>query len=216
MYYTDNSILPENMAPLIITAAPYGPAWLPGDASDIPLTWDEQVQAAVDCYEAGATMLHFHVRNPATGMGSTNFERLQLPAEAGEGSRAGHDHPGRRLDLVLTAHRRRQGQVARLRHPPHAHGTGPEAGIRDRHDRHDAVGHRLDVLTGGHQGHAHGRSRRCWRLGPAWWWIPRLPSMSSTSSVSARTASSLTSCPRMSTNGRLIERLIRAASTWVR
>lgn len=74
MYYTDDSILPENMAPLIITAAPYGPAWLPGDAADIPLTWDEQVQAAVDCYEAGATMLHFHVRNPATGMGSTNFD----------------------------------------------------------------------------------------------------------------------------------------------
>src|SRR5262249_59681950 len=74
MYYTDNSILPENMAPLIITAAPYGPAWLPGDASDIALTWDEQVQAAVDCYKAGATMLHFHVRNPATGMGSSNFD----------------------------------------------------------------------------------------------------------------------------------------------
>src|SRR5215469_11790946 len=74
MYYTDDSILPENMAPLIITAAPYGPAWLPGDASDIPLSWDEQVQAAVDCYKAGATMLHFHVRNPATGLGSTNFD----------------------------------------------------------------------------------------------------------------------------------------------
>lgn len=74
MYYTDDSILPENMAPLIITAAPYGPAWLPGDAADIPVTWDEQVQAAVDCYNAGATMLHFHVRNPATGMGSTNFD----------------------------------------------------------------------------------------------------------------------------------------------
>ena len=75
MYYTDNSILPENMAPLIITAAPYGPAWLPGDAADIALSWDEQVQAAVDCYEAGATMLHFHVRNPATGMGSSDFEQ---------------------------------------------------------------------------------------------------------------------------------------------
>lgn len=74
MYYTDNSILPENMAPLIITAAPYGPAWLPGDASDLPVSWDEQVQIAVDCYKAGATMLHFHVRNPATGMGSTNFD----------------------------------------------------------------------------------------------------------------------------------------------
>src|ERR1700749_4237519 len=54
MYYTDDSILPENMAPLIITAAPYGPEWIPGDA-DIPVTWDEQVQAAVDCYNAGAT-----------------------------------------------------------------------------------------------------------------------------------------------------------------
>ena len=74
MYFTDNSILPEYMEPLIITAAPYGPAWLPGDASDIPVSWDEQVQAAVDCYKAGATMLHFHVRNPVTGMGSSNFD----------------------------------------------------------------------------------------------------------------------------------------------
>lgn len=74
MYFTDNSILPEYMEPLIITAAPYGPAWLPGDASDIAVSWDEQVQAAVDCYKAGATMLHVHVRNPVTGMGSTNFD----------------------------------------------------------------------------------------------------------------------------------------------
>jgi uncharacterized protein (DUF849 family) len=42
------------MAPLIIAAAPYGPGWLPGDAADIAVTWDEQVQAAVDCYDAGA------------------------------------------------------------------------------------------------------------------------------------------------------------------
>ena len=74
MYYTDDSILPENMAPLIITAAPYGPAWLPSDAADIPLTWDEQVQAAVDCYEAGARILHIHVRDPKTGMISKNFD----------------------------------------------------------------------------------------------------------------------------------------------
>jgi uncharacterized protein (DUF849 family) len=63
------------MAPLIITAAPYGPEWLPGDA-DIPVTWDEQVQAAVDCFNAGATMLHVHVRNPATGHGSIDFEQF--------------------------------------------------------------------------------------------------------------------------------------------
>jgi len=74
MHYLDDSLFPENMQPLIITAAPYGPAWLPGDASDIPLTWDQQVQAAVDCYNAGATMLHVHVRDPKTGQGSTNFD----------------------------------------------------------------------------------------------------------------------------------------------
>ena len=75
MYYTDDSIMPENMQPLIITAAPFGPAWLPGDA-DIPVSWDEQVQAAVDCYNAGATMLHVHVRDPATGHGSVDFDQF--------------------------------------------------------------------------------------------------------------------------------------------
>jgi hypothetical protein len=68
MHHTDDSILPKNMAPLIITAALFGPEWLPGDA-DIPVTWDEQVQAAVDCYNAGATMLHVHVH---TGSSSKN------------------------------------------------------------------------------------------------------------------------------------------------
>ena len=73
MYFTDDSLFPENMQPLIITAAPYGPEWLPGDA-DVPLSWDEQVQRAVDCYNAGATVLHVHVRDPKTGEGSSNFE----------------------------------------------------------------------------------------------------------------------------------------------
>jgi hypothetical protein len=45
-YFTDDSLLPENMAPLMITAAPYGPMWLPEDGPPgyIPLTWDEQVK----------------------------------------------------------------------------------------------------------------------------------------------------------------------------
>jgi uncharacterized protein (DUF849 family) len=73
MYFTDDSLFPENMQPLIITAAPFGPEWLPGDC-DIPLSWDEQVQRAVDCYNAGATMLHVHVRDPKTGQGSSNFD----------------------------------------------------------------------------------------------------------------------------------------------
>jgi uncharacterized protein (DUF849 family) len=73
MYFTDDSLFPDLMKPTIITAAPYGPEWLPGDC-DTPLTWDEQVQTAVDCYNAGATMLHFHVRDPETGQGSSNFD----------------------------------------------------------------------------------------------------------------------------------------------
>ena len=58
MYFTDDSLLPENQAPLMITAAPYGPMWLPGDCPGLPVTWEEQVQAAVDCQNAGATLLH--------------------------------------------------------------------------------------------------------------------------------------------------------------
>src|SRR5262249_9136255 len=75
VYFTDDSLFPENMQPTIITAAPYGPEWLPGDVEDLPLSFDQQVQAAVDCYNAGATMLHFHVRDPKTGQGSSNFEQ---------------------------------------------------------------------------------------------------------------------------------------------
>jgi hypothetical protein len=29
MYFTDDSLLPENQDPLVITAAPWGPAWIP-------------------------------------------------------------------------------------------------------------------------------------------------------------------------------------------
>jgi uncharacterized protein (DUF849 family) len=78
MRYTDDALYPENMQPLIITAAPYGPTWLPGDAPDIPVTWDEQVKAAVDCFNAGARVLHLHVRNPATGHLSADIEHYNL------------------------------------------------------------------------------------------------------------------------------------------
>jgi uncharacterized protein (DUF849 family) len=62
VHFHDDSLFPENQEKLVIQAAPYGPEWLPGDADDLPLTMDEHVQAAVDCYNAGATVLHIHVR----------------------------------------------------------------------------------------------------------------------------------------------------------
>ena len=77
MYFTDDSLLPENMPPLMITAAPYGPMWMPQDLppeQKLPVTWKEQVQAAVDCQNAGATLLHIHVRDPKTGHISKNFK----------------------------------------------------------------------------------------------------------------------------------------------
>jgi uncharacterized protein (DUF849 family) len=69
MQFLDDSLLPENQEKLVIQVAPYGPQWVPGDSDDIPLTMDDQVQKAVDCYNAGATVLHVHVRE-ADGKGS--------------------------------------------------------------------------------------------------------------------------------------------------
>ena len=77
MYFTSDSLLPEKQQPLMITVAPYGPQWLPSDfPEDIPVTWEEQTQKAVDCYNAGATVLHLHVRDPKTGYGSKNFNEF--------------------------------------------------------------------------------------------------------------------------------------------
>ena len=85
MYFADDALLPENQDELIITAAPYGPEWAPADfPEDIPVSMDEQVQKAVDCYNAGATVLHVHVREP-DGKGS---KRLSMFNELLAGIRA--------------------------------------------------------------------------------------------------------------------------------
>ena len=70
MNFLDGHLYPQNQQPLIITAAPCAPVWIPSDfPEDIPITMEEQIQKAVDCYEAGATVLHLHVRE-ADGKGS--------------------------------------------------------------------------------------------------------------------------------------------------
>ena len=105
MHYTDDSLYPENMKPLIITAAPYGPTWLPGDAPDIAVTWDEQVQAAVDCYNAGATRLAPPRAQPRDRAPLGGYRALQLHAGTPQESRAQNDHAGRRLDRLLAQER---------------------------------------------------------------------------------------------------------------
>jgi len=73
MQFFDESLLPENQDPLVIQVAPYAPSFLPRDSDDIPVSMAEQVQKAVDCYNAGATVLHVHVREP-DGSGSKNLD----------------------------------------------------------------------------------------------------------------------------------------------
>ncbi len=76
MHYFQDSLLPENQEKLLITVAPYGPGFLPGDSDDIPVTMDQQVQKAVDCYDAGAQILHIHVRED-DGRGSKRMSKFE-------------------------------------------------------------------------------------------------------------------------------------------
>ncbi|WP_213308563.1 3-keto-5-aminohexanoate cleavage protein [Paraburkholderia sacchari] len=76
MNFLDGHLFPENQQPLIITAAPYAPSWLPSDfPEEIPVTMEEQIQKAVDCFNAGATVLHLHVRE-LDGKGSKRLSKF--------------------------------------------------------------------------------------------------------------------------------------------
>src|SRR6187397_2444642 len=76
MQFLDDSLLPETQDKLVITVAPYGPEWEISDfPEDLPLTMDQHVQKAVDCYNAGATVLHIHVRE-LDGKGSKRLSKF--------------------------------------------------------------------------------------------------------------------------------------------
>jgi uncharacterized protein (DUF849 family) len=76
MNFFDGSLFPEHHEKLVITCAPYGPEWMPSDyPEDIPVTMAEHVQKAVDCYNAGATVLHVHVREE-DGKGSKRLSKF--------------------------------------------------------------------------------------------------------------------------------------------
>ena len=76
MQFLDDSLLPETQEKLVITVAPYGPEWEPADfPEDIPVTMEEQAQKALDCYNAGATVLHIHVRE-LDGTGSKRLSKF--------------------------------------------------------------------------------------------------------------------------------------------
>lgn len=76
MHFFDDSLLPETQPKLVIQAAPYAPGFLVSDfEEDIPISMDAQVQKAVDCYNAGATVLHVHVRED-DGKGSKRLSKF--------------------------------------------------------------------------------------------------------------------------------------------
>src|SRR5436305_12728909 len=75
MNFFDDSLLPETQQKLVIQVAPYAPGFLVSDSGDIPVSMDAQVQKAVDCYNAGATVLHVHVRED-DGKGSKRLSRF--------------------------------------------------------------------------------------------------------------------------------------------
>lgn len=76
MNFIDGSLFPENQQKLVITCAPYGPEWEPADfPEDIAVTMEAQIQKAVDCYNAGATVIHIHVRE-LDGKGSKRLSKF--------------------------------------------------------------------------------------------------------------------------------------------
>src|SRR5215208_2158191 len=62
------------MEKFIISAAITGGMTVPGQSEAIPITPDEIIDSAVGAHEAGATIVHLHVREPETGNPSSEME----------------------------------------------------------------------------------------------------------------------------------------------
>jgi len=69
------------MEKLIITAAITGSRITREITPHIPIAPEEIVQSAVECWEAGAAVVHIHVRDPETGMGTQSLEIFQQVVE---------------------------------------------------------------------------------------------------------------------------------------
>jgi 3-keto-5-aminohexanoate cleavage enzyme len=69
------------MEKLIITAAITGSRIMRKIAPNIPITPEEIVQSAVECWEAGAAVVHIHVRDPETGLGTQSLEIFKQVVE---------------------------------------------------------------------------------------------------------------------------------------
>src|ERR671939_702443 len=59
---------------VIISAAITGGMTVPGQSPAIPITPQEIIDSAVSAHEAGAAIVHLHVREPETGKPSSSLE----------------------------------------------------------------------------------------------------------------------------------------------
>ncbi|PKN75598.1 MAG: 3-keto-5-aminohexanoate cleavage protein [Candidatus Cloacimonetes bacterium HGW-Cloacimonetes-2] len=69
------------MNPLIITAAITGAETTRNSQPNLPITPEEQARAAKECFEAGARVVHLHVRND-DGSPTQNIDRFRESIEA--------------------------------------------------------------------------------------------------------------------------------------
>jgi 3-keto-5-aminohexanoate cleavage enzyme len=69
------------MDPLIITAAITGSRITRESAPFIPITPGDILQSAIECWNTGASVVHIHVRDPRTGVGTQNVELFKEVVE---------------------------------------------------------------------------------------------------------------------------------------
>ena len=69
------------MDKVIITAAITGSRMMRDIAPYIPITPGEITQSAIECWEAGAAIVHIHVRDPKTGLGSQDLDLFRRVVE---------------------------------------------------------------------------------------------------------------------------------------
>ncbi|MBW1714865.1 MAG: 3-keto-5-aminohexanoate cleavage protein [Deltaproteobacteria bacterium] len=69
------------MDKLIITAAITGSRMTRDVAPYIPITPDEIAQSAIECWDEGAAIVHIHVRDPKTGLGTQDLDLFRQVVE---------------------------------------------------------------------------------------------------------------------------------------
>ena len=69
------------MSKIIITAALTGSRIMRDKAPSIPITAEEITQSAIEAWKAGAAIVHIHVRDPETGLGTQDLDQYKRVVE---------------------------------------------------------------------------------------------------------------------------------------